>query len=98
MKAAKLSLCSATLAFKSSKSISPFSKFLTTTTFSPAITAEAGLEYKITTNKWLTPKGTWINEVGIEPNIVINQSGTYYNNPIDENDNQLQKAIETLVS
>lgn len=67
-------------------------------TIQELVTAEDGLEYKFTTNKWLTPKGTWINEVGIEPNIVINQSGTYYNNPIDENDNQLQKAIETLVS
>ena len=43
MKADKLSLCSSTLAFKSSKSICPSSRFFTTTTLRPAITAEAGL-------------------------------------------------------
>ncbi|MBR6113283.1 MAG: S41 family peptidase [Bacilli bacterium] len=56
-----------------------------------------GIEYKITTSKWLTPKGNWINEKGIEPDYKVKLSQDYLNDPKDENDNQLQKAIEVLV-
>ena len=51
---------------------------------------------KYTIQKWLSPKGNWINEKGVEPNIKIELSKEYYNNPIEKNDNQLQKAIDVL--
>jgi carboxyl-terminal processing protease len=51
---------------------------------------------KVTTNKWLTPTGKWIDKVGIKPTIEVALSTNYQTNPTDENDNQLQKAIEVL--
>ncbi|MEG0618651.1 MAG: S41 family peptidase [Bacilli bacterium] len=52
------------------------------------------IKYKLTTKKWLTPKGNWINSKGIEPNIKVELDKNYYKNPTKQNDNQLQKAIE----
>lgn len=61
------------------------------------VTLSNGDQYKITTKKWLTPKGNWINDTeGIEPDIKITLSDQYYANPIDKNDNQLLRAIEEL--
>ena len=54
-------------------------------------------EYKFTTKKWLSPKGNWINEKGVEPTIEVTLDENYYKNPTEENDNQLQKAIEYLM-
>lgn len=53
-------------------------------------------QYKITTKKWLTPNGNWINEVGIRPDYEIELDEKYLIEPTDANDNQLQKAIEIL--
>lgn len=55
-----------------------------------------GTTLKYTTQKWLTAKGKWINEKGVEPDISIELDSSYYDNPNDDNDNQLQKAIEEL--
>lgn len=55
------------------------------------------MEYKVTTKKWLTPKGEWINEIGVEPDLKIELAEEYKNNPSNETDNQLQTAINTLV-
>lgn len=51
---------------------------------------------KITTDRWLTPKGNWIEKVGVKPTVEVMQTETYYNNPTDENDAQLQKALEIM--
>ena len=51
-------------------------------------------EYKITTKKWLTPKGNWINGKGVEPDVKISMNQEYYENPSEEKDNQLRTAIE----
>lgn len=51
---------------------------------------------KYTTKKWLTPKGNWINKVGLEPTDKVEQNKEYYENPKEENDRQLQKALEIL--
>lgn len=51
---------------------------------------------KYTIQKWLSPNGNWINEKGVEPNIKLELSKEYYSNPLEDNDNQLQKAIEVL--
>lgn len=55
-----------------------------------------GGEYKFTTKKWLSPKGSWVNDKGIEPNIEVTLDETYYSNPSAETDDQLQKALEYL--
>lgn len=60
------------------------------------VTLSDGTQYKFTTKKWLTPQGNWINGVGVSVDIEEILSDNYKNNPTEENDNQLQKAIEYL--
>lgn len=55
-----------------------------------------GSMIKYTTQKWLTPNGNWINEVGLAPTHEVKQSEEYYLNPIPENDLQLQEALKIL--
>lgn len=52
-----------------------------------------GSMIKYTVENWLTPDSNWINEKGIEPTNVVDMDSAYYENPGDENDNQLQKAL-----
>lgn len=51
---------------------------------------------KYTTAKWYTPHGNSIDEVGIKPGIYVTLDKKYALNPSDENDLQLQKALEIL--
>ena len=51
---------------------------------------------KYTIQKWLSPKGNWVNEVGVEPTIKEELSKDYEENPVEANDNQLQKAINVI--
>ena len=51
---------------------------------------------KYTTQNWLTPNGEWINEKGIAPTDEVKLSEEYYKNPISDNDNQLQKALQLV--
>lgn len=60
------------------------------------VSLTSGDEYKFTTKKWLSPNGNWIHEKGVTPDIEIELNEQYYNEPTDENDNQLQTAIEHL--
>ena len=60
------------------------------------MTVEGIGQYKFTTKKWLTSKGTWIEGTGIEPDLNIELDDNYYKNPTEENDTQFQKAIEYL--
>lgn len=53
-------------------------------------------QYKVTTKKWLTSNGEWINEVGVKPDLEISNTDEYYQNPTLENDSQYQAAIEYL--
>lgn len=55
-----------------------------------------GTQYKITTHKWLTPKGNSIDGVGIDVDRDIELSEQYLKNPIEDNDNQLQEALKML--
>ena len=76
-------------------------KMVGTTTFGKGTVQELktlpnGDKYKVTTKKWLTPKGNWIHNKGIEPDIKVEMDETYYDNPTDDTDNQLQKALEYL--
>lgn len=56
----------------------------------------SGTSIKYTTEKWLTSKGEWFSGSGLTPDIAITQNPVYYQNPVIENDTQLQKAIEEL--
>ncbi len=51
---------------------------------------------KYTTQKWLSPKGKWINNVGVEPTLEVQLSETYEQNPTAENDNQLNAALNLV--
>lgn len=65
-------------------------------TIQKAVELSSGSSIKYTTQKWLTPKGKWINEKGIIPDEVIEQGENYGANPSYANDVQLQKAVELL--
>lgn len=51
---------------------------------------DKGAGLHITTAKWLTPKGNWVNEKGLTPDVVI------VDNPDTIEDEQLQEAIKNL--
>ncbi len=55
-----------------------------------------GSMIKYTVENWLTPDGNWIDKLGIEPTHEIQLDEEYYNNPIVDNDNQLQKALDLV--
>ena len=56
-----------------------------------------GDQYKLTTKTWLTSKGIEINGKGIKPDVEVDLDECYSKEPSAENDNQLQKAIETVL-
>ena len=66
-------------------------------TVQEVVSLSNGDTYKFTTKKWLTPKGNWIHKKGIAPDIEVNLSEKYQENPVEENDNQLQAAIDHLL-
>jgi carboxyl-terminal processing protease len=41
-----------------------------------------GSSIKMTTYKWLSPNGEWIDETGVEPTVPVEQPDYYYANPI----------------
>ena len=49
---------------------------------------------KYTTQKWLTPHGNWINEKGVDPTVEVKIDEKYYHTLLEDDDNQLQKALE----
>lgn len=55
-----------------------------------------GSSIKYTTEEWLTPKGNSINNKGIKPDIEVELSDEYKSDPKNENDNQLQTALDIL--
>ena len=58
------------------------------------MTLKDGSYYKITTDKWLTPNKTWVNEKGLVPDIGIELSKEY--DGTRDKDNQLNAAIDYL--
>lgn len=77
-------------------------KFVGTKTFGKGSVQElqtissTGEQYKITTKKWLTANGNSIDGVGITPDYAVELSEEYMNNPSNDTDNQLQKALEII--
>lgn len=51
-------------------------------TVQQAVPLGDGSTIKLTFFKWLSPKGDWINEKGVEPTIEIAQPDYFYTNPI----------------
>ncbi len=77
-------------------------KFVGETTFGKGSVQElktlsTGEQYKMTTKKWLTSKGVFIDKIGITPDYIVTLTEEYYNNPSDETDNQLIKAKELFL-
>lgn len=61
------------------------------------VTLTDGTQYKITVKKWLTPRGNWINDTeGISPDIEIDLDSKYYETYEDEDDTQLQRALQYI--
>lgn len=56
-----------------------------------------GTQYKITTKKWLSPDANSIDGVGVDVDLEVEFNSDYYDNPIDDNDNQLQAAINKIL-
>lgn len=65
-------------------------------TVQKAYQLSSGASLKYTTEKWLTPKGNWIDKAGVSPDQAVELSDEYKNNPTDDTDNQLQKALELI--
>ena len=59
-------------------------------------TLSNGTTIKYTSETWLTSKGKSIDKVGVSPTIEVYLTEEYANNPIDENDDQLKQALNTL--
>ena len=57
---------------------------------------KGGGSIKFTTETWLTPKGKYINGNGIEPTVEVDLNEDYYDNPTNDNDSQLQRALEVI--
>lgn len=55
-----------------------------------------GSMVKYTVQKWLTPDGNWVNDEGVEPTDYVELDKKYYENPIVENDNQLNMALDVV--
>lgn len=53
-----------------------------------------GSKYKITIKEWLTSEGKVINGNGLLPDIPVTLTQEYFEEPISENDAQLQEAIK----
>ena len=46
--------------------------------------------------KWLTSNGNWLNEVGVNPDVVVVQDSNYYDNPSYDNDFVLQRTFDII--
>ena len=61
------------------------------------VTLSDGTQYKITTRKWLTPKGNWINDTeGIVPDVEVDLDSKYYESFDAKDDTQLQAALNYI--
>ena len=65
-------------------------------TIQKSVSLKTGTSFKYTTQKWLTSKGKWLHEKGVTPDIAVNQSEEYSQNPVYENDAQLQEALRQI--
>ena len=59
-------------------------------------TLDDGTMIKYTSARWFMPNGECLDQKGLQPDIKIELSEDYKNNPIEENDNQLNEALKIL--
>lgn len=62
-----------------------------------ALDLSDGAGLHVTISKWILPNGDWINGKGIEPEIVVTNELDTENTTTKETDEQLEKAIETVL-
>lgn len=61
------------------------------------ITLSNGDRLRVTTKRWLSPKGDWVNDTGgVIPDVEVTLNREFLANPTRTNDNQLQAAINDL--
>ena len=65
-------------------------------TVQTAYSLSDGSSLKYTTEKWLTPSGNWIDGEGVSPDKNVLLTEEYFENPIPDNDLQLQTALDIL--
>ena len=65
-------------------------------TVQTAYSLSDGSSLKYTIEKWLTPKGKWIDGKGVSPDKNVLLTDEYLLNPTTKNDLQLQSALEFL--
>lgn len=63
-----------------------------------ALDLKDGAGLHVTIAKWLLPEGDWINGKGIEPEIIVENEVDEENTLTEENDAQLQKALELTIN
>ncbi|OGK37626.1 hypothetical protein A3B02_00125 [Candidatus Roizmanbacteria bacterium RIFCSPLOWO2_01_FULL_42_14] len=56
----------------------------------------SGAGIHITISKWILPKGSWIHETGLKPDITVENKLENGNTLTRETDEQMNKAVETL--
>ena len=56
-----------------------------------------GSMIKYTTQKWLTPNGNFINEIGVTPTKEVELDDSYLDDPKMENDNQLWEGVNLII-
>lgn len=61
-------------------------------------TLDDGTMIKYTSARWFTPNGDCIDGVGLVPDVEVEMGNEYLDNPIEENDSQLNEAIKILTS
>ena len=62
------------------------------------VTMPNGAQYKFTTKKWLSPNGASIDNTGVDVDVEVDLGDAYKSNPIEENDTQLQTAIDLIAN
>ncbi len=55
-----------------------------------------GTMIKYTSAKWYTSNGDCIDEIGLKPDVEVKLDENFLNNPIEENDNQINEALRIL--
>ena len=58
----------------------------------------SGDSYKITTKKWLTSKGIWIDGTGLKPDVSVKLNDEFYETGTPDSDNQLQEALQQFTN
>ncbi len=66
-------------------------------TVQQAVDVDNGASVHISVAKWLTPKGTWVNKNGLEPDIKVDFDSSKSAKLKDGLDNQLEAAIKELL-